>query len=255
MIKFFRKIRQNLLSEGKTGKYLKYAIGEIVLVVIGILIALQINNWNEDRKNTDQFSQYLKAIKESVQDDLTELDSLKIRRTNNIENCKKERYLILKNEFDFNTTKVAASEAYTTYYFSPNLSAFEALSNSSVLGKLNGTDLNHYFADYQSQVSRIHLEEKSTNDMLEVLNTSVAVQGNRDPTLIMASYLLSERELDSLNVSLEGIEQSFQQLQESSAYRKVISENVLLERILLPEYEKLDKIGKQVISAINDVIK
>ena len=50
MIKFFRKIRQNLLSEGKTGKYLKYAIGEIILVVIGILIALQINNWNEERK-------------------------------------------------------------------------------------------------------------------------------------------------------------------------------------------------------------
>jgi len=49
MIKYFRKIRQNLLSEGKTGKYLKYAIGEIVLVVIGILIALQINNWNSQR--------------------------------------------------------------------------------------------------------------------------------------------------------------------------------------------------------------
>ena len=50
MIKFFRKIRQNLLSEGKTGKYFKYALGEIILVVIGILIALQINNWNEQQK-------------------------------------------------------------------------------------------------------------------------------------------------------------------------------------------------------------
>ena len=47
MIKFFRHIRQNLIMENKTSKYLKYAIGEIVLVVIGILIALQINNWNE----------------------------------------------------------------------------------------------------------------------------------------------------------------------------------------------------------------
>jgi len=47
MIKFFRKIRQHLLSEDKTGKYLKYVVGEIVLVVIGILIALQINNYNE----------------------------------------------------------------------------------------------------------------------------------------------------------------------------------------------------------------
>jgi len=51
MIKFFRKIRQNLLSEGKTGKYLKYAIGEIVLVMIGILLALQVSNWNQDRKD------------------------------------------------------------------------------------------------------------------------------------------------------------------------------------------------------------
>ncbi len=50
MIKFFRKIRQRLLSENKFSKYLIYAIGEIVLVVIEILIALQINTWNESRK-------------------------------------------------------------------------------------------------------------------------------------------------------------------------------------------------------------
>jgi hypothetical protein len=50
MIKFFRKIRYDLMEKNKTGKYLKYAIGEIILVVIGILIALQINNWNENRQ-------------------------------------------------------------------------------------------------------------------------------------------------------------------------------------------------------------
>ncbi|WP_445732333.1 DUF6090 family protein [Mariniflexile sp.] len=49
MIKIFRNIRKNLLAEGKTSKYLKYAIGEIILVVIGILIALSINNWNQER--------------------------------------------------------------------------------------------------------------------------------------------------------------------------------------------------------------
>ncbi|MGF1556771.1 hypothetical protein [Paucihalobacter sp.] len=50
MIKFFRRIRQNLLAKGKTVQYFKYAVGEIVLVFIGILIALQVNNCNEDRK-------------------------------------------------------------------------------------------------------------------------------------------------------------------------------------------------------------
>ena len=64
MIKFFRKIRQDLLSKGKTEKYLKYAIGEIILVVIGILIALQINNWNDSQKN--------KALEKNMLDNLVE---------------------------------------------------------------------------------------------------------------------------------------------------------------------------------------
>ena len=62
MIKFFRKIRQNLLTENKPSKYLLYALGEIILVVIGILMALQIDNWNEDRKNRIEEKQLLKAI-------------------------------------------------------------------------------------------------------------------------------------------------------------------------------------------------
>ena len=62
MIKFFRNIRKNLLNEGKTSKYFKYAIGEIVLVVIGILIALQINNWNENRKKRQIELNYLERL-------------------------------------------------------------------------------------------------------------------------------------------------------------------------------------------------
>jgi hypothetical protein len=78
MIKFFRKIRQNLLIENKTGKYLKYAIGEVILVVIGILFALSINNWNESRKDSiseltalkdlrQEFSKNTKVFKEHHQ--------------------------------------------------------------------------------------------------------------------------------------------------------------------------------------------
>jgi len=71
MIKFFRKIRQRLLTENKFSKYLLYAIGEIILVVIGILIALSINNWNEDNKNRTLISNYKKSLIENLVRDST----------------------------------------------------------------------------------------------------------------------------------------------------------------------------------------
>ena len=74
MINFFRKIRKNLLIENKTGRYFKYAIGEIILVVIGILIALQINTWNENRKNNEYEQNYLERILSDLNKDQTELE-------------------------------------------------------------------------------------------------------------------------------------------------------------------------------------
>jgi len=78
MIKLFRKIRYDLMEKNKTGKYLKYAIGEIVLVVIGILIALSINNWNEGRKNDLKESLLVKNIIEDLS-----LDSVHISQSLN----------------------------------------------------------------------------------------------------------------------------------------------------------------------------
>ena len=75
MIKLFRNIRQNLLNEGKTSKYFKYAIGEIVLVVIGILIALQINNWNEERKDQNKLLNIYRLISIDIDNDIEELQA------------------------------------------------------------------------------------------------------------------------------------------------------------------------------------
>jgi len=75
MIKFFRTIRQKLISEGKTVNYFKYAIGEIILVVIGILIALQVNNWNTNSLNKQKEKEYLDNLIEDLntQEDLVDL--------------------------------------------------------------------------------------------------------------------------------------------------------------------------------------
>ena len=89
MIKFFRIIRQNLLMENKTGKpafavgrYFKYALGEIVLVVIGILIALQINNWNEENKINKIRTLKLSQIESDLRADVDALeDGIRIKET------------------------------------------------------------------------------------------------------------------------------------------------------------------------------
>lgn len=73
MIRFFRKIRLRLLTENKTGKYLKYAIGEIALVMIGILLALQVNNWNNNRINKQTEQDYYCLLVADFEADKAEL--------------------------------------------------------------------------------------------------------------------------------------------------------------------------------------
>ena len=73
MLHFFRKIRHDLLANSKTYKYFKYAIGEIILVVLGILIALQINNWNEEMKNKQLETKILLEIKKGLNKDLSDI--------------------------------------------------------------------------------------------------------------------------------------------------------------------------------------
>ncbi|WP_445385794.1 DUF6090 family protein [Robiginitalea sp. IMCC44478] len=74
MLKFFRKIRFDLMEKNKTGKYLKYAIGEVVLVMIGILLALQVNDWNEQRKDRIKEQVVLRQLQEDYQANLAQLE-------------------------------------------------------------------------------------------------------------------------------------------------------------------------------------
>ncbi|PTM11591.1 MAG: hypothetical protein DA407_01190 [Bacteroidetes bacterium] len=76
MIKFFRQIRYNLMETGKTGKYFKYAIGEIILVVIGILIAIQLNEWRLDSSNSKQKQIVLKALQLEFEANLKQIDTV-----------------------------------------------------------------------------------------------------------------------------------------------------------------------------------
>jgi hypothetical protein len=109
MLRFFRRIRQKLLNEGSLKKYLIYAIGEIALVVIGILIALQINNWNESRKLRDKELEYLQGIKSDLEQDLEFIKQSKVLYTRQIMGYSKlgvkfERYVY--KDWDYPLVKI-----------------------------------------------------------------------------------------------------------------------------------------------------
>jgi hypothetical protein len=143
MIKFFRKIRQNLLMENKTGKYLKYALGEIVLVVIGILIALSINNWNETRKD----QQELRNILQNIATDMR-VDALNLK--DNLEYAKEENKRIktfLNNKDYSGFTRDSLQKSLQVYSYNSiwRTSGFDNLKNSGIT----------QYGEYEKVVKRI----------------------------------------------------------------------------------------------------
>lgn len=150
MIKFFRQIRQQLLSQNKLSKYLLYAIGEIILVVIGILLALQINNWNENRKNEEQGIIQKKALKTELEKDLETLksDLAYVKKELKINESYAERLSSKSSNLD-SLVKIVRYEYDGTYnrLNELNKTTFNSLESTSKLGIL-GEDLAKHIQNY-----------------------------------------------------------------------------------------------------------
>jgi len=167
MIKFFRKIRQNLLSEGKTGKYLKYAIGEIVLVVFGILIALQINNWNERRKIQSNQEKYLTLLKTEAENNLKE-----IRNTKNAVSEMNIKQIVLYNLINIKqdtVTEKHLSESLfrivsNLYKFKYENSALSDLKSSGNLKNILNDSLRKYLIALEPLVIEVQNQEDAVVD-------------------------------------------------------------------------------------------
>ena len=167
MIKFFRKIRQNLLSEGKTGKYFKYAIGEIVLVVIGILIALQINNWNQNRLNQDLESLYYKRLLDDVREEKLILEAT-INYSKQVSFHAKKAIAIFENSSNADSDPIEnlidmyQASQYTDYYSAA--STFKELIASGQINLIQNdsvkTALIRYYDAQWSETGVFILENK-----------------------------------------------------------------------------------------------
>lgn len=156
MIRFFRSIRKKLASEGRVRKYLLYAIGEIILVVIGILIALQINNWNETRKLNKEEHEFLISLKKDFIENKRRLEETLYREQRVI---RLSRSLLRAIQLEDNTVhpdSVAewvcsgAKSWWRTEFVTGTYNAFES---SGKIGILKNDDLKKLLAEFSSEVT------------------------------------------------------------------------------------------------------
>jgi hypothetical protein len=170
MSKIFRKIRQTMLLENKTGTYFKYAFGEIVLVVIGILIALQINNWNEEKKERSKELAFLKEINLDFKSNKEQLDS--IISYNKVSLHAGERLSEIMRLFDHQNPQRNETNSHLAdsigYYnslvwrnksFNPKDGSIEALLNSSSFDLIKNDTLRRNLISWKDVLGD-YLEEE-----------------------------------------------------------------------------------------------
>jgi hypothetical protein len=162
MIRFFRKIRQQLLTENKFSKYLLYAIGEVVLVVIGILIALAINNHNEEKKNIKLELVILKQLKTDYRANLLQLE-------NKIEMRRKliaESLNVLKiTSKDIPISKDSLSMIFATFLMDPTFDPIENdVTNSGDIKLIRNDTLKQLLSHWTSDIMAYRESEKIQHD-------------------------------------------------------------------------------------------
>ncbi len=221
MIKFYRKIRQKLLSQGKTGKYFKYAIGEIVLIVIGILVALSINNWNEKRKNQELEENILRGIKNDFQETI---DRLNVTIKNQKEVVRWSIALSNLIEKEMSIEKSDSIDFYYSYgalsYYrvEPVLGTYDALIGSGNTSIIRNKELLNSLSQF-SAITKLEFEDETASmDLLKLIQEST----NEYAYILLPNFYRQNL----------GLERTYSEEEKRGAIKKLITNKAFLSYLL-----------------------
>ena len=250
MIKFFRQIRYKLMSENKTSKYLKYAVGEILLVVIGILIALSINNWNQNKREQATLDGYLNSISNNIREDLNKIDFMRQQRINTMNRVPyMYETLALKDYLKRSDVKFA-SESINNFskldYLNSDNTGFESVKNSGFLSKLQGKDIENLIYKYYNLVDETAKREDDFNEILK--NSLNEFNGE----IIEDRYFLTFPDYIMDDEHLTRLQPSFKEILFQSAAVSLYNHTYSNSPELIVNYENLSVLGKEVIRMIEN---
>jgi len=168
MIKIFRKIRQRLLTENRLRRYLFYAIGEIVLVVIGILLALQINTWNDQRKKNNQVKSYAQKLILDLKQDIQEVKF--IRWQNEAAYLRLDSLTNYTRHFSIDELKnldlylLSRDARYKPYSW--NRASYEELKSTGILNYFNNDSLVNLLVKYEAFTKHLDVDYEEDFDLI-----------------------------------------------------------------------------------------
>lgn len=252
MIKFFSNIRKKLAAENKIQAYLRYAIGEILLVVIGILIALQINNWNELNKEHNILKGHLETILENLNNNKVQLNSL-------IEHRKKSNVLStqLINAYKSNTNVnpdtiiQAILSIVVERKFNPDLSGFERLNASTLYESDAINAIRDLTVEYNTINEEIMFMEMRHNEFSESMENGLWKNGFYDQywSYFRASFDVEQFGKPDTKINLVEITNNYGEIKGMFLRNEFVITKVLVF------YQALLTKGDEISTAINQYLK
>jgi len=244
MIKFFRKIRQKLLSENKFSKYLIYAVGEIVLVVIGILIALQIGQWNKESEIRELELTILKEISSNLNDDLNQIQGdISLMQVMDTACIKLKNTIYSKNKLTADFSENASLLRVMPHY-QPNESGYDLLVSKGIATISNDSLRNSISTHYEN----LYTYYKRYEDERFMFHINIS-----EPKLI--EYFSFEFDLDNkyywnANISLEDYEKMIGDKSFAKVLKAIESEN---KQVLSRAIRVENSIEKQLNFLSNEI--
>jgi len=251
MIKFFRKIRQKTLAENKLGKYLIYAVGEIILVVIGILIALQLNNYSDGLK---QKKQELKTINNLILDfefNLSEMEkNIKILKENRNASLETINHTGNKYSDDFEINGLIERTVWIPQYFPQNGFLLE-LVNSGNLGIISNDLLRNRLSSWLPTLETLNDREQFALEFCKDLIRYINANGN----WLQADEMATDELIVGTGFPKSGFENDNNKMLKSVEFENLIENQVANAVVLLGRQEKCLKLNKEIIELLTSEIK
>ncbi len=257
MIQFFRKIRGNLLSENKFSKYLLYAIGEILLVIIGILFAIQINNKNTERIEREIFESNLQYVLEDIEKDKAELLEIQERRKI-VENQIKLILGVVKEGKTLTPMEILSNLGiFNWQYYHRNYIGFERIMSSNLYEANEFFKAREKIKAYDEINNGYSDTEKRSNEFLEEMEIEMFKEGSNLEYLeyINLWQSVNYKPDAETQVEIENFKIDFEKfITNNPPMLSALRRSLVMISVLLPISDMTIKSGEEVKKEIEDYL-